>query len=38
MQIQAAGERDPKKVTLPHFYSEVTSEPMMAQNVQLLVK
>jgi hypothetical protein len=38
MQSTTPEERDPKKVTFPPFYSEVTNEPLMAQNVQFLVK
>jgi hypothetical protein len=38
MQSHAPEEQDPKKVTLPHFYNEVTSEPTMAQNVPVVSK
>jgi len=38
MQSHAAEDEVPKKLTLPHFYSEVTSEPIMAQNVPVVCK
>jgi hypothetical protein len=38
MKSHAPEERVPKKVPLPHFNSEVTSEPIMAQNVPVVSK
>jgi hypothetical protein len=38
MQSLAPEEWIPKKVPLPHFNSEVTSEPIMAQNVPVVSK